>query len=147
MILTIIGAGPGGYETAAAAAANGIETYLISEGPLGGTCLNEGCIPTKAMCRNAELIEDVRKAEKFGVSFAGQPDGAPAFVFDIQKAMERKDEVVDQLRGGIGMILKNKLIHIVQGKASFKDAHTVEVESAEGEVTEIVSDYIMIATG
>lgn len=106
MILTIIGAGPGGYETAAAAAANGIETYLISEGPLGGTCLNEGCIPTKALCRNAELIEDVRKAEKFGVSFAGQPDGAPAIVFDIQKAMERKNEVVDQLRGGIGMILK-----------------------------------------
>lgn len=147
MILTIIGAGPGGYETAAAAAANGIETYLISEGPLGGTCLNEGCIPTKALCRNAELIEDVRKAEKFGVSFACQPDGAPAFVFDIHKAMERKNEVVDQLRGGIGMILKNKLIHIVQGKASFKDAHTVEVKSAEGEVTEIVSDYIMIATG
>ena len=53
MTLTIIGAGPGGYETAVAAAAKGIEVYIVSAGPVGGTCLNEGCIPTKALCRNA----------------------------------------------------------------------------------------------
>ena len=56
MTLTIIGAGPGGYETAVAAAAKGIEVYIVSSGPVGGTCLNEGCIPTKALCRNAEVL-------------------------------------------------------------------------------------------
>ena len=58
MTLTIIGAGPGGYETAVAAAAKGIEVYIVSAGPVGGTCLNEGCIPTKALCRNAEVREE-----------------------------------------------------------------------------------------
>lgn len=67
MTLTIIGAGPGGYETAVAAAAKGIEVYIVSSGPVGGTCLNEGCIPTKALCRNAEVLEDLRNAGKFGV--------------------------------------------------------------------------------
>ena len=56
MRITIIGAGPGGYETAVAAAAKGIEVTIISDGPVGGTCLNEGCIPTKSLCRNAEVL-------------------------------------------------------------------------------------------
>ena len=108
MTLTIIGAGPGGYETAVAAAAKGIEVYIVSAGPVGGTCLNEGCIPTKALCRNAEVLEDLRNAGKFGVE-------AGDFKFDISGAMARKDEVVSQLRGGIEFLLKNKLIHLVYG--------------------------------
>ena len=143
MTLTIIGAGPGGYETAVAAAAKGIEVNLVSLGPLGGTCLNEGCIPTKALCRAAEVYEDIRRAGEFGVSM---PDGFnPGF--DMKKAVERKDAVVDQLRGGIEFLMKNKLIHLYYGKASFKDAHTVLVEAENGELTELVSDYIFVATG
>ena len=94
MILTIIGAGPGGYETATAAAAKGIEVNIISDGPVGGTCLNEGCIPTKSLCRNAEVIEDMRKASAFGVSFEGQTGENPEVKFDMAKAVERKDEVL-----------------------------------------------------
>lgn len=140
MTLTIIGAGPGGYETAVAAAAKGIEVYIVSAGPVGGTCLNEGCIPTKALCRNAEVLEDLRNAGKFGVE-------AGDFKFDISGAMARKDEVVSQLRGGIEFLLKNKLIHLVYGKASFKDSHTVAVQAEDGSTSEISSDYIIIATG
>ena len=65
--LIIIGAGPGGYEMAVAAAGKGLTVTLFEENCIGGTCLNEGCIPTKALCRNAEVSETIRQAEKFGI--------------------------------------------------------------------------------
>ena len=127
MRLLIIGGGPGGYETAVEAAKRGMEVTLISEGPLGGTCLNEGCIPTKTFCHYAELIEQNIKA---GL------DCKPAFA----AAAERKQAVVEQLRGGIDMLLKN--VNVVRGKAQFKDAHTVVCEGQE-----YTADKIIIATG
>lgn len=137
--ITIIGAGPGGYETAAAAAKCGFEVTIISDGPVGGTCLNEGCIPTKSLCRNAELLEDLSRGEEFGVEF-------PSYKFDFSKAIERKNAVVEQLKGGVEFILKGKNITLLRGKASLKDAHTVLVVS-DGQCAEVPSDYIIIATG
>ncbi len=96
MRIIIIGAGPGGYETAAEAAARGIEVVLISEGPLGGTCLNEGCIPTKALCA------------------MDAPD------------QERKREVITQLQGGIAQLMRNKLITLVEGRAKLLGGRKVE---------------------
>lgn len=143
MKITIIGAGPGGYETALAAAAQGIEVTLVSDGPVGGTCLNEGCIPTKSLCRNAEVLDDLRRAGEFGI---GLPEDGLSF--DITKAVERKDAVIGQLRSGVEFLLKNKLIRLVYGRADFKDSCTVTVVPAEGgEAEDIVSDYIIIATG
>lgn len=127
MRLLIIGAGPGGYETAVEAVKRGMEVTLITEGPLGGTCLNEGCIPTKTFCHYAELIEQNLKA---GL------DVKPAF----SAVAERKQAVVEQLRGGIEMLLKN--VTVVRGKASFKDAKTVVCEGQE-----YTADKIIIATG
>ena len=135
MKITIIGAGPGGYETAVTAAKNGIEVTIISEGPVGGTCLNEGCIPTKTFCRNAQLMEDLAKADVFGLDQL-------QFNFDFGKVISRKNAVVDQLRGGVEFLLKGKNITLVQGHAELKDGHTVVVEGQE-----YVSDYIIIATG
>ena len=68
MHIIIIGAGPGGYETAVEAAKKGIEVTLVSEGPVGGTCLNEGCIPTKTLWKSASLLEEMRRAAEFGSS-------------------------------------------------------------------------------
>lgn len=127
MRLLIIGAGPGGYETAVEAAKRGMEVTLISEGPLGGTCLNEGCIPTKTFCHYAELIEQNLKA---GL------DCKPSFA----AAAERKQAVIEQLRGGINMLLKG--VQVVQGRAQFKDAGTVVCNG-----TEYTADKIIIATG
>ena len=127
MRLLIIGGGPGGYETAVEAAKRGMEVTLISEGPLGGTCLNEGCIPTKTFCHYAELIEQNIKA---GL------DCKPAFA----AATERKQAVVEQLRGGIDMLLKG--VQVVQGRAQFKDAKTVVCNGLE-----YCADKIIIATG
>ena len=127
MKLLIIGAGPGGYETAVEAVKRGMEVTLISEGPMGGTCLNEGCIPTKTFCHYAELIEQNLKA---GL------DCRPSFA----AAAERKQAVVEQLRGGIDMLLKN--VQVVRGKAQFKDSKTVMCEGVE-----YTADKIIIATG
>ena len=135
MKIIIIGAGPGGYETALLAAKRGVEVVLIEAGPVGGTCLNEGCIPTKAFCRNAEVLEGLREASEFGVTDL-------SYGFDFSKVVERKDAVVEQLRGGVEGLLAHKLITLVRGKASFKDDHTVVVDSQE-----YSADYIIIATG
>ena len=142
MRLIIIGAGPGGYETAVAAARKGLEVTIISEGPVGGTCLNEGCIPTKCFCRNAELLGDLEKASTFGIDDL-------QYRFDFQKVVSRKDEVVAQLRQGVEFLLGGKGITLLRGKASFKDAHTVVVTSDDPSVdgTEVSGDYIIVATG
>ena len=112
MKIIIIGAGPGGYETAALAASRGIEVVLINDGPLGGTCLNEGCIPTKALCA------------------MDAPD------------QERKREVIGQLQAGVAQLMRNKLITLVQGKASLKGGCSVEVGGQT-----FTGDALIIATG
>lgn len=145
MKIIVIGAGPGGYETALDAAKRGIETILIESGHVGGTCLNHGCIPTKALCCSAELLENLRKASEFGIN-AGEVS------YDFSKVMERKNNVVSQLRSGVEGLLKNKLITLVNGRAVLKDAHTVTVEPVQGAAEasgpqEYSADYIIIATG
>ena len=135
MKIIIIGAVPGGYETALLAAKRGVEVILVEAGPVGGTCLNEGCIPTKAFCRNAEVLDGLREAVSFGVT-----DMSYGFAF--KTVVDRKNAVVEQLRGGVEGLLGHKLITLVRGKASFKDQHTVVVESKEYK-----ADYIIIATG
>ena len=97
MKLLIIGAGPGGYETAIEAAKRGLEVTLVSEGPLGGTCLNEGCIPTKAFCASATLAD----------------------------GLARKQDIVPKLQGGIAGLLRK--VRIVEGHAGFVDARSVKV--------------------
>ena len=148
MKLIIIGAGPGGYETALLAAKMGVEVVLIEAGHVGGTCLNEGCIPTKAFCKNAEVLDGLREAEAFGLT-------GLSYSFDFKAVAERKNAVVEQLRVGVEGLLGHKLITLVRGNASFKDAHTVLVEplrhcEEQSDVaisTEYTADYIIIATG
>ena len=143
MKIIIIGAGPGGYETALLAAKRGVEVVLIESGPVGGTCLNEGCIPTKSFCRNAEMLDGLKEAEVFGVS-------GLSYDFDFKAVTARKNAVVDQLRGGVEGLLGHKNITLVRGKASFKDQHTVIVHPAdpvEAVESEYSADYIIIATG
>lgn len=152
MKIIIIGAGPGGYETALLAAKRGVEVVLVEAGHVGGTCLNEGCIPTKSFCRNAEVLDELRDAEAFGVT-------GLSYDFDFKAVAARKNAVVEQLRGGVEGLLGHKLITLVHGKASFKDQHTISVipsdpsvisSEAEGRVEkslEYSADYIIIATG
>lgn len=135
MKIIIIGAGPGGYETALLAAKRGVEVVLIEAGHVGGTCLNEGCIPTKTFCKNAEVLDTLREASVFGVT-------GLSYDFDFSAVRQRKDAVVEQLRGGVESLLSHKLITLVKGKAAFKDGHTVVVDDSE-----YSADCIIIATG
>ena len=135
MKIIIIGAGPGGYETALLAAGRGVEVILIESAHVGGTCLNEGCIPTKAFCKNAEVIDGLKEASAFGVTDL-------SYGFDFKAVTARKNVVVEQLRGGVEGLLSHKLITLVRGRASFKDEHTVVVDGQEYD-----ADYILIATG
>lgn len=135
MKIIIIGAGPGGYETAVLAAKRGVEVVLIESGHVGGTCLNEGCIPTKSFCRNAEMLDALREAGSFGITDLD-------YRFDFSSVVSRKNSVVEQLRGGVEGLLAHKNITLVRGKASFKDAYTVLVDGQE-----YSADYIMLATG
>lgn len=144
MKLIIIGAGPGGYETALLAAERGVDVTLIESSRLGGTCLNEGCIPTKAFCRSAEILEEMKVAPTFGVS----PEMSAGF--DFVTAAARKNAVVGQLREGLSSMLSRPGIRLVHGKASFVDRHTVAVtplQDGNSGARYYEADYIVVATG
>lgn len=116
--LIVIGAGPGGYETAARAAAKGMRTLIIERDQPGGTCLNRGCIPTKALCRSAEVALMMKGAAVYGVN--------PAQVtLDWAQAMRRKDDVVTALREGVAAVLSG--VDVELGEARFTEPSVVEV--------------------
>lgn len=131
--LIVIGAGPGGYATAARAAADGGKVIVVERDYLGGTCLNRGCIPTKALCRSAEVASTVAGAEAFGIKVNG-------FSFDYPKAVERKNDVVASLREGVATVLAKA--EIVKGDAVFTAPHTIKVGDEE-----YCAPKIVIATG
>jgi dihydrolipoamide dehydrogenase len=133
--IIIIGAGPGGYETAADAAAHGLTVAIVERDQMGGTCLNRGCIPTKALCRNAEVINLMREAEVWGVK-TGE------MAFDYAPVFERKEAVVKQLHEGVEMLMGAPGITAIKGEAILKDAHTVVVNGEEYSAKNII-----IATG
>lgn len=133
--LIIIGAGPGGYETALDAAARGMKVTLINGGKLGGTCLNAGCIPTKCMVKDASVVDLCRNSNEFAVKEV-------KYEIDFNKVIERREAVVSQLRDGVAGMLAKAGVNVVEGLASFKDEFTV---SAAGE--EYTAKHIIIATG
>jgi dihydrolipoamide dehydrogenase len=133
--LIIIGAGPGGYETATKAAKAGLKTVIIEKANLGGTCLNAGCIPTKCLCHSAEVLDEVRAA------------GFASDTVDIASIVARKNSVVDKLRAGVGMLMKAPGITFVEGEARFVDAHTVVVSKADGAEEQYTAPHVIIATG
>lgn len=135
MTILIIGAGPGGYETALAARRHGMDVTLIESGQVGGTCLNAGCIPTKSYCRSAGIIEDIRRAGEFGIS-------AENATVDFAAVKRRKDEIVAGLRSNVMAALDASGVRLVTGKAVFKDSRTVMAGGGE-----YSADYIVIASG
>ena len=133
--LIIIGSGPGGYRAAEHAASLGITVTIIEESQLGGTCLNCGCIPTKTLARNAEILDTLAKADTFGLSQL-------SFTLDFNRVMERKNQVVETLRNGVATLLSAPGITVVQGTGRFTSNRTVMVGDEEYSATNII-----IATG
>jgi dihydrolipoamide dehydrogenase len=157
--VAVIGAGPGGYVAAIRCAQLGMSVVVIEKENVGGTCLNAGCIPTKALIKNAGILHGIRAAKKRGI-IVGSP------VVDIVNTIKMKDRIVSQLRSGVEMLLRGNGIEVVKGEALVKSQH---VSKGEGLVKskhmtkgaapikskhvirvgdrEITCEYLIIATG
>ncbi len=139
--LVVIGAGPGGYPAAIRAAQLGAKTAIVEREQLGGTCLNWGCIPTKALIAAAETFDKIKHAEKYGISVTGAAPDYPAMIGNKNKA-------VQQLRGGVNSLLTANGVKQFTGTASFVDRNTLEISGgASVPASRITAKKIIIATG
>ncbi len=139
--ITIIGAGPGGYTAAFEAAKKGAEVTLIDSNFLGGTCLNWGCIPTKTIKSSAEIYKNFSHAKEFGINLETEPK------IDMEAVIARKNKVVNTLRGGLEKTCAKLKVKIIIGTAKIIKKNLVRVEQTDGNIQDIESDVIIIATG
>lgn len=138
--IIVIGGGPGGYVAAIRASQLGAKVCLVEKARIGGTCLNWGCIPTKALYRSAEVYELIKRSGEFGI------DSGSAAV-NWEQVQSRKRKIVDQLKGGILQLMKANNITVVEGEANFIDAHSISVIREDGSSDTISSGHMIIATG
>lgn len=139
--LAVIGGGPGGYVAAFKAVDLGLDVALIDpEAHPGGVCLYRGCIPSKALLHIAKLLNEAKEAEQWGIQFA-----APAI--DLPKLQAWKDEVVAKMTQGLGQLVKARKLTYVQGRARFRDPHTLHIDQADGSQTTLQFERAILATG
>ena len=139
--VVVIGAGPGGYVSAIRAAQLGLKTAVVDREWLGGVCLNIGCIPSKALLRNAELAHILReRGDEFGFEIEG-------LKLDYGRAVERSREVADRLVKGVGFLMKKNQIDVHMGEAVLQSANSISVTDSQGEATELGAKNIVVATG
>lgn len=135
--VVVIGAGPGGYIAAIRAAQLGLNTAVVERGDVGGICLNWGCIPSKALLRNAEVLSLFGRAGEFGISYDN-------LRFDFGTAIDRSRSVVERLRKGVEFLLRKNKITVVRGEGVLKSSHEVKAKET-GQV--LSTNYIILATG
>lgn len=136
--IMIIGAGPGGYETAIRAAQQGKRVGIVESTYFGGTCLNVGCIPTKALIKGANALSEAKEAAEFAVTGIDPTQ----LGVDMKALQKRKNTVVNALVSGVRGLLKDNKVTAIEGHAAFMDHHTIQVG-----VQRITSEYFIIATG
>jgi dihydrolipoamide dehydrogenase len=138
--LVVIGAGPGGYVAAIRAAQLGGKVAVVEDGLVGGTCLNWGCIPSKALIRSGRVAALIRHSADFGVTTTGMS-------IDYGAMAIRKDRIVSIMRDGIMALLKARKIDLVAGRGKLASPTSVEVTSKDGSVRTLEARAIIIATG
>ena len=140
--VVIIGSGPGGYVAAIRSGQLGLKTALIEkEKELGGTCLNVGCIPSKALLTSSDHFMFVKKeATKHGIVI----DGARA---DLAKMQERKNKVVKTFNSGVRSLMKTNKVTVIEGLGTISAPGKVSIKSSSGETQEVETKNIVIATG
>jgi len=136
--VAILGSGPGGYVAAIKAAQHGLKVALVEKQYLGGTCLNVGCIPTKALIACAEELRAVKSARDFGITVENVS-------FDYAKMLARKDRVVKQLRGGVEYLMKKNEVTVYHGAGTLTGPHSIGITGAEQQ--EITAEYLILASG
>ena len=138
--IAIIGGGPGGYVAAIRAAQLGAQVTLIEREKLGGTCLNVGCIPTKALLHSAEVLTEAKNSESIGLLI-------PEIGFDWTKIQKHKEQISTKLAGGVKGLLKANGVKIIAGTAQFLNNEVLLVTEASGQTDELQPDKIIIASG
>jgi len=118
--VVVVGAGPGGYVAAIRAGQLGLKTAVVERDELGGVCLNWGCVPTKALLRNAEVVSLIKRGEEFGISFDN-------LALDFSRAVERSRDVAEQLSRGVAASLMRNKVEVMSGEGRLVDPHTVEL--------------------
>lgn len=137
----VIGAGPGGYVCAIRAAQLGLKTAIVDKQWLGGVCLNVGCIPSKALLKNAEVAHTLReRGKEFGFSFEN-------LTLDYSAAVKRSRQTSDRLVKGVGFLMKKNGIDVHMGTGKVAARDLVEVTGADGAVTQLKTKNIVMATG
>lgn len=133
--VAVLGGGPGGYVAAVRCALLGKRTVLIEKDALGGTCLNRGCMPTKSMLHSAQLYREIQGAGDFGITVSNVE-------FRFDQIMKRKNQVVTRLSGGVGALLKQAGVEVIQGAGTLKNTHTIAVNGQQ-----ITAANLILATG
>lgn len=141
MRVAILGAGPGGYVAALKAAQLGAQVTVIEDTEVGGTCLNRGCIPTKALVASAEALHKAKNLDEYGLELAGE------VLPDISRIIERKNKVVSTQVKGIRGLFKSWGVNLLEGKGILLSPERVEVEKKDGTRLIVETDKIIIATG
>ena len=136
----VIGGGPGGYTAAIRAAQLKLRVAVVERERLGGICLNWGCIPTKALLRNAEVLAGFRKAEEWGISYDN-------LRFDFTKMIRRSRGVADRVAKGVEYLMKKNSIEVIAGSARLLDVRTVQVLAAGTPAETVSARHIILATG
>ncbi|MGH3951361.1 MAG: dihydrolipoyl dehydrogenase [Pseudonocardiaceae bacterium] len=140
--VVVLGAGPGGYVAAIRSAQLGLKTAIVEEKYWGGVCLNVGCIPSKALLRNAELAHLFQNEQKtFGITVDG------TVTFDFGAAFRRSRTVADGRVKGVHFLMKKNKITQFDGRGSFTDANTIEVAKGDGGTETVTFDHCIIAAG
>ena len=138
--VAVIGGGPGGYVAAIRAAQLGLKACVIERDALGGVCLNWGCIPSKALLKNAEILSYIHRADQFGLRFDN-------FSADYSVAVGRSRQVVDRMTRGIGFLLRKNNVEHIAGTARLTSANSIDVVGADGQSSQVRTRNIIVATG
>jgi len=141
MKIVVLGGGPGGYVAAIRAAQLGGEVSLIEKSNIGGTCVNIGCIPTKALLHSAELLSEIKESENFGIEVKGSVQ------VNWGKVQGRKEAVVNTLVSGIKGLLSVNKVRTVKGTGKFESKNVISVEKEDGQEEKIKFDKAIIASG
>ena len=138
--VAVIGGGPGGYVAAIRAGQLGLKSCVIERDALGGVCLNWGCIPSKALLKNAEILSYIHRADQFGLHFDN-------FRADYSVAVARSRQVVDRMTRGIGFLLRKNNVDHIAGQATIASPTAIDVAGADGQTSRVSARNIIVATG
>lgn len=138
--VVVLGSGPGGYVTAIRASQLGLKTAIVERESLGGICLNWGCIPTKALLKSANVFEYIKHAEDYGLKVENADK-------DFGAVVKRSRNVAQGMSNGIGFLMKKNKIEVIMGDGKLLPGKKLEVTDANGKVSQISANHIVIATG